>query len=219
MWAWLYYFFKPKSKPMNGIDISHHQGEINFALMKQNDLKIDFIYMKATQGVGYIDPKVKFNSTEAKKHGFLIGYYHFCTLNDKNITTDARQEAIHFRDTIKTLPAPDLPLVLDIEHEDPKVQLSDQEVIEWIRTFFGTLIFNGYKNLVLYSYTPFLNEHLPLGHDLGKYPLWIAAYVNKPEPKLPSGWKEYWLWQYTDKGSVKGIAGYVDMNKSIKSLL
>ncbi len=71
---------------------------------------------------------------------------------------------------------------------------------------------NGYNNYVLYSYAPFLNDHLPANHQLGNIPLWIAQYRNTLT--LPTGWSTYWAWQYTDKGTVNGISSVVDLNKT-----
>jgi len=44
-------------------------------------------------------------------------------------------------------------------------------------------------------------------------PLWIAQYRNTLT--LPKGWKSCFLWQYTDKGRIKGISTYVDLNKTV----
>lgn len=199
---------------MRGIDISHHQGLVNFQAIKTNNTPaIDFIYMKATQGTGYTDTALKFNSFEAKKAGFKIGYYHYATLNSENVEQDARDEANYFISVISKLPAFDMPLVLDIEEN--KVGLGRAEVERWIKTFFAELEAKGYKDYVLYSYTPFLNTSLPANHSFGSVRLWIAAYVNKPAPLLPAGWSNAWLWQYSAKGKVAGIKGDCDMNKSL----
>lgn len=199
---------------MNGIDVSHYQGIIDWGKVAQNTLKIDFAFIKASTGIGSSDGMLKFNASEARKYGFKIGYYHFASLNNYSVAPDAKAEAEWFLKVISGMPKPDLPLILDIEAEDPKIQLSDEAVLLWINTFFLTLKNNGYANYALYSYTPFLDTHLPVNHNLGSVPLWIAAYTNLQSPRLPRGWKDYWIWQYSSKGSVKGIKTNVDLNKT-----
>jgi len=213
MWGFPFPFLNRKTKTaMTYIDVSHHQGNINWNDVVKNDPKIEGVFIKATQGVGYVDPAMKFNASEAKKAGLKIGYYHYATLNSSNIVTDARQEALFFIDTVRKAAAFDLPLVLDIEEN--KADLSKFDVLTWIRTFFLELENLGHKEYVLYSYTPFLNSNLPDNHELDNIRLWIAAYVKKDKPVLPKGWNEYWLWQYTAKGRINGIKGDVDMNKT-----
>jgi GH25 family lysozyme M1 (1,4-beta-N-acetylmuramidase) len=216
MFGWFWYLygkhFKKQKTMKHGIDVSHHQGKIHFDVVaSHNDPKIDFAIIKATEGVTYIDPKLKTNSIEAKYAGLKISYYHFASLNTHNVISDATAEAKFFVDTISSLPSPDLPLVLDIETN--KASLTPSEVLRWVTTFFKELDNLGKTDYVLYSYTPFLNANLPKGHGLGKVRLWIAAYTNKPKPVLPEGWSKEWLWQYSAKGRMVGIVGDVDMNK------
>ena len=117
---------------------------------------------------------------------------------------------------IKKAAPPDLPLILDIETN--KVALGKARVEEWIRSFFSELKKGGYENVALYSYTPFLDASLPANHNFGNIKLWIAAYVNANKPKLPKGWNNYWIWQYSCKGSVTGIKGNVDLNKTLDDI-
>lgn len=197
---------------MNGIDVSHHNGIIDWAKVKTNPTKIDFVYIKSSEGVGYTDSSFLTNATEAKNNGFKIGYYHFASLNTVNDVADAKSEADYFIANIKKAPKADLPYILDLETN--KVALGKARVQEWIKAFFTEMKAKGYDNTALYSYTPFLDSNLPANHSLGSIKLWIAAYVNTAKPKLPKGWKEYWIWQYSCKGSVTGIKGNVDMNKT-----
>lgn len=174
--------------------------------------KPDFVYLKATQGVGYIDPNCKVNATAATKEGLRVGYYHYATLNSSNVEQDAKDEAKAFVKAVATLPDTVLPLALDIEEN--KAHLGRADVVKWIETFFNELATYGHKDVILYSYTPFLNDNLPVSHNLGGIKLWIAHYTNKPEPTLPYGWSHYHIWQYSAKGKVTGIVGDVDLNRT-----
>src|SRR6185312_5212020 len=99
---------------MNGIDVSHNNG-INWDKVAQNPTKIDFAYIKVSEGVNCTDASFHFNATEAKRVGIKIGYYHFATLNVTDDKTDAKAEVDDFVNLLKAAPAADLPPVLDIE--------------------------------------------------------------------------------------------------------
>lgn len=202
---------------MNGIDVSHNNGSIDWTKVAADPLKIDFVYIKASEGVGYTDPNFRTNASGAKNAGLKTGYYHFASLNTLNDVPDAKAEADYFASVIKTAPAADLPYVLDIETN--KVGLSPVHVLEWINTFFAEMNQAGYGNTLLYSYTPFLDANLPANHNLGNVRLWLAAYVSAPAPKLPVGWTSYYIWQKSAKGLVNGIAGNVDMNVTQQAIV
>ncbi len=197
---------------MNGIDVSSNNGIIDWDAVKASTPALDFVYIKATEGVGYIDKKLSYNSKEAKRTDLKIGYYHFSTLNNFNTEIDAISEANYFISSIKEMPKSDLPLILDIETN--KVGLSKEQVFSWIKSFFKQLETLGYKDYALYSYTPFLDGNLPTNHNLGTIKLWLAAYVSLEAPKLPHGWSNYWIWQYSSSGKINGIKNNVDLNKT-----
>lgn len=193
------------------IDCSHHNGQINYKEVALNVPIVNGVFLKATQGTGYTDSRLRQNAKGFSDAGIPLSYYHYATLNTREVIKDATEEANYFCSVIRTLPHATLPIVLDIEEN--KANLSTSEVLGWIKTFFGQLTINGCPEHLLYSYTPFLNANLPQDHGLGNIPLWIAAYVNLPSPRLPIGWTSYHLWQYSAKGRISGINGDVDLNK------
>ena len=202
-----------KSKRMNGIDISHNNGIVDWnRVAKQNVPVVDFAILKATEGATTVDKKFAINAEGCIKNGIRWGAYHFATWNMKDVVADARQEAAHFISRVKSVGKPDLPMVLDVETNKP-LTLTRKEVLLFITTFVQELVAAGY-DFALYSSPGFLNSYLPEDHNLGSWKLWLAHYTNKPEPRLPFGWKKYWIWQYTDKGQVKGVATLCDMNRS-----
>ncbi len=200
---------------MDGIDVSANNGVIDWSQVVKNTT-VNFAFIKASEGVGYTDPKFLVNATKAKEAGLKIGYYHFASLNTTNDIADAKAEADYFISVIKKAPPADLPLILDLETN--KVGLDKIHVLEWINAFFNELKLAGYTNYAIYSYTPFLNENLNSNHSLGNIPLWIAQYSNSPIPKLPVGWSNYWIHQYSAKGNVCGIKGNVDLNRTPLSI-
>ncbi len=200
---------------MNGIDVSANNGAIDWSKVANTIVKTDFAYIKSSEGVGYTDPKFLTNASKAKMNNVKTGYYHFASLNTTNGVADAKAEADYFMSVICKAPKADLPLILDLETN--KVGLKKPQVVEWISVFFDEMKKAGFNDTALYSYTPFLDSNLPLNHGLGSVRLWLAAYVNGA-PKLPKGWSEYWIWQYTSKGMVSGIKGNVDLNKTVKPI-
>lgn len=201
-----------------GIDLSHNNGTINWTKVKAATPIISFAYIKATQGVGYKDPMTVTNATGAAQAGIKIGYYHFASLNNVlDIAGDAASEANYFDSILKTLPPFQLMPVLDIETNEKN--LNTQQVQQWINSFLSTLHALGHANVMLYSYKPFFDANLPANHPFGNLPLWLAQYRNVAAPSLPVGWNKFTVWQYTDKGTVSGINGNVDMNKTDASFL
>lgn len=190
-----------------GIDISSYQGNVIWESVRS---QVDFVIIKATQGVGETDPNLTENANGASKVNIPLTFYHFATLNKVDVVSDATAEANYFLSKIKTLPKPSLPLALDIETNTSSIKPND--VVTYINTFIGVLKSAGYDDVAIYSSPSFLNSNLPKGHGLGKYKLWIAEYTNAPKPIIPDGWADYWCWQHSETGKIDGIVGNVDLN-------
>ncbi|WP_049041856.1 GH25 family lysozyme, partial [Clostridium sporogenes] len=79
---------------MRGIDISMHNGNINFDSVK--NAGYDVVIIKATEGVQYVDPFLGQHYNGAKAAGLNIGFYHF--MSEK---TDPSQQAVDFWNSIK----------------------------------------------------------------------------------------------------------------------
>jgi GH25 family lysozyme M1 (1,4-beta-N-acetylmuramidase) len=70
----------PSNYEIHGIDVSHHQDNINWDLVKSmqvKDIKIGFAFIKATEGVGRVDSRFNRNWFGAKDAGMCRGAYHF----------------------------------------------------------------------------------------------------------------------------------------------
>ena len=188
------------------IDVSHHNGNIDWSKVVKT---VEGVYIKTTQGIDYIDHMFLTNANGASATGLKVGYYHFASLNNSDVVTDAKKEAQWFMAAIKKAPKNTLPLVLDIEEN--KANIPSDKVLLWISTFFYELAQLGCTDYMLYSYSPFLNENLPKVHNLNTIKLWVADY--NPPLILPKAWKTAFMWQYSQTGKVDGIAGNVDLNK------
>ncbi|HEY3406411.1 MAG TPA: GH25 family lysozyme [Ohtaekwangia sp.] len=83
--------------PVVGIDISHHQGKINWKQLSTED--VSFIIMKATEGVDYKDPLFDSNWSASKSAGYKTGAYHFY-----RVCRDGKEQAENFIRTVPNLP-------------------------------------------------------------------------------------------------------------------
>lgn len=234
------------NKKMTGIDISDYNGVIDWAKVKTNSaFTVDYAYIKSCEGINCNEKNTVTYATGAKASGIKIGYYHFASLNTDDEIKDSVEEATYFVNRLSTLPKAEMPPVLDIETNEKFIQISTGtevkrsiaanadgslksgfikkprltpvECLAWIKSFMA-VIHKTYPTAVLYSYTPFLDTHLPAGHGLGNLPLWIAQYTSATVPKIPKGWSDYWMWQFSSKGQISGIKGNVDMNRMKTSL-
>ncbi len=193
----------PEGYEIHGIDISHHQGRIDWDLLRDkgliNERPIRFIMIKSTEGANRLDENFRDNFYQAREHGFTRGTYHFYSVH-----SPAKEQAEFFIRQVK-LENGDLPPVLDVEHK-PKTQSDDefkQSVLEWLHIVEKHY---GVKPII-YTYYKFKMRYLS-DPSFDAYPYWIAHYyVEKVEYKGP--WK---FWQHTDAGRLPGIRGDVDFN-------
>ncbi len=207
---------KPKPTKMSKaiIDVSKHQGHIDFHAMK--DL-VREVFIRASLGYGDKDDSLVTNATNAAAAGIPVSYYHFGYPDQKGglgEAADAMKEANWFVDTISVLPKA-THLVVDLENfsAEKDTTLTKAQYAIWLKVFLETVEGRTGIRPIIYSYAPYLDQHLPANHEFGKYPLWLAAYT-KGTPKLPKGWEGgYYMWQYTDSGVMDGITTKVDLSK------
>lgn len=212
-WGLFNYFkYKQDSNSMtNGIDVSHHNGVINWkTVATSNTPKIDFAIMKSSEGASGRDRMFTTNVNGCVLNGIKWSAYHFATWNKKPVERDAEEEANWFLATVRlTGKRPDLPLVLDVETNNP-IPYSKSEMVSYIKTFTDVIKKAGYE-VAIYASPGFLNSYLPSNHPFTNIPLWVADCTGAINP-IP-GWTKYWMHQYTEKGKVNGVPTLTDLNK------
>ncbi len=112
LWSLLVPPENPDGFTVHGIDISHHQGEIDWAKLAANQLDgapLQFVFIKATEGETLADNRFAHNFHQAREHGMVRGAYHFYT---PSVAPEV--QANHFIRRVR-LEEGDLPPVLDIE--------------------------------------------------------------------------------------------------------
>ena len=193
----------PEGYEIHGIDVSHHQGHIDWDKLKDRGMidkfPVRFVMIKATEGSTQTDENFQENFHQAREHGFTRGAYHFYSVH-----SPAETQARHFLSQVK-LENGDLPPVLDVEHK-PKQQTDEEfrtSVLKWL-----DIVENHYKvKPIIYTYYKFKMKYLN-DSIFDQYPYWIAHYyVDSVEYR--GRWK---FWQHTDAGKLPGIKGNVDLN-------
>ena len=177
-----------------GIDISYHNGEIDFSKIKS---KVDFVIMRAGYGNKTIDSKeVKFDIyyEEAKKNNIPVGTYWYCYAYTPE---EALVEAKTFLNKVKGKKF-EFPVYYDVE-ESEILDTGSDNVNALINTFCGELEKNNYY-CGLYSSSNYL-KNLISEEVKQKYAIWVAHWnVDKPSYQGPWG-----IWQYTSDGNMDGV--------------
>lgn len=199
------------------IDLSSNNGVVDFAKVKASG--ITHVILRATMGVGTTDKMLVTSATNAAKAGLDISYYHFSYPDEKmggTEITDATAEAEYFVSVVSKLP-PAVDFVIDCEPKDAQgsdTPLNPHDYALWLQTWLNVVETKTGKQPIIYTYADYLNRHLPKGHTFGKYRLWIANYSTKiKNPPIPTGWSNWYMWQYSQSGKVAGVTTSVDLSK------
>ena len=184
---------------VEGIDVSHHQGEIDWTKVKDDG--IVFAFMKATQGLRFVDPRFKLNWAATEKAGIIRGAYHFLEADQ-----DGAAQAKHFMKTVDFTKG-DLIPVVDVERKG-------KDLARTLKAFLAELKGTLGVDAVIYVSPSFWNEHLASAFESPlPNPLWVAEYgVTTPMAVEKIG--PWLIWQYTRSGKVDGVSGPVDRNRA-----
>lgn len=183
---------------MEGIDVSQWEGFINFDAVERAG--IELVYIKATEGIDFVDPFFHRNYANASNAGLPVGFYHYLTARSASA---ARQEAYHFVVVTEGLSGAGK-MVMDIEDLGG---LTREEINVIARSFLQGV--EEFSNKSAAVYADAYNASAVLEADLAQYPLWVAQY-GVDEPDMNNPWETWVGWQYTDRGRVAGIQGNVD---------
>lgn len=184
---------------IHGIDMSHYQGEVFWEAVGENT-KMAYVYLKATEGGDRIDHMYEQNIKLAHRHGLKVGSYHFFRPK-----TELAKQLKNFMTQCRPGQQDLIPMI-DIE---TKGGLSTEAFCDSLFKFLD-MVEDAYKQKpLLYTGTNFYNRYLC--GKLGDYKLMIAQYTTK-EPILNDD-KDFLIWQYTGKGHINGVNGYVDKSR------
>lgn len=175
-----------------------------------------FAFTKATEGLDYTD-RLYHQNAKGTFHAKLInGPYHFARPQPGR---SAKDEAHHHLQVVHAaggIYKGALPPTLDLEWVSG---LGTSELQSWTKTWLQTVEKEVGVRPFIYTGQWFWGPRLGDPRSFfGRYPLWLAAYVNNPAPFVPSAWKTWTFWQFTDKGSVPGISMPCDVSRFNGSL-
>lgn len=199
-------------KPVNyttfGIDISHHQGSIDWEeLFVTNELDslISFVYFKVTEGIDHTDTKWLEHQLRLKQYNKASGAYHFF-LPKRDPLLQAKNFLSHY-----TYQKGDLLPVLDAELEG----INDKDLILKMSIWLDEVERQIGKRPIIYTSLHFYETKFK--HEFLQEKFWIASYSRQPNLEHD---KRIVMWQYSETGELPGIDKPVDLNvcHSITSL-
>ena len=189
-----------------GIDVSYHQGVIDWQQVAESGVHFAFIrlgYRGYQDGQLHEDEQAKRNLREAKAAGLMIGAYIFSqAINTQEAAAEAAFALEILGDTRL-----DLPLVFDWEYVNNSARTAEVDsdtLMACVDTFCTAVEAAGIEPMVYFN------------QDLAKTklklqeldcPFWLAKYSDNLDYTY-----QVRCWQYTDKGQIPGIQGFVDID-------
>ena len=192
----------PTRYTVHGLDVSRHNNRINWdrvAAMNEGNVRMQFVFIKATEGATLGDPTFAKNWKEAKRVGLRRGAYHFY-----HPTRDPIKQAANFIKRVSLQPG-DLSPVLDFEVTNG---VANDKIIADLHLFLDALEAEYNVRPIIYTNSNLYKRFIKNNFEV--YPLWIADYskadLNRYDPD------KLYIWQHNKSGQVNGIRGYVDLN-------
>ncbi len=191
----------PPGYGIHGIDVSHHQGRIDWqevAAMNIHGIDIGFCFIKASEGTSFTDNRFAHNWRNAKKAGIPRGAFHYFTAG-----IDGTLQAKKFLNTV-SFEKGDLVPVVDIEEANG---LGRAALVRSLSDWLELVEQRCGKKPIIYTGADFYAKYLE--GDFDDYPIWVAHYFAPLGPRISRDWH---FWQHSERGRVNGIATRVDFN-------
>ncbi|MBO7728987.1 MAG: glycoside hydrolase family 25 [Oscillospiraceae bacterium] len=198
-------WFVDEKTSVIGADVSSYQTEINMNKLKEQN--IEFIYIKATEGSTFQDPRFAENWENAAKAELLSGAYHFFSYD-----SEGRTQAENFIRTVGTdlrgrlLPAVDVEYYGDKEKNPPE----KEDVIRELRIYLEMLEEEYGVKPLIYTRSDIYEKYLKGEFD--EYKKWMSSLYT------PLSWSykdDWYIWQYLNRGKLEGYTGgemSIDLN-------
>ncbi len=200
VWAVDHFYTTPpyvseEDYPVRGVDISSHNGMINFKAAAADG--VSFAFLKASEGDTYRDTNFELYYSQASEAGIKLGAYHYFRFDVEGVP-----QALNFLNAVKGKDL-DLGLAIDVEEHGNATGVAHATIAERLTTMIEYLNLRGYR-VILYSNRDGYYDYIE--PDFKGLPLWICSFSNPP---IAAEWT---FWQFNHRGRVKGISGDVDMN-------
>lgn len=190
--------------PIQGIDVSHHQGMIDWqrvAAVKH----IKFAYIKATEGGDFKDSEFQANWRNAKQARLIRGAYHYFTF-----CRPGRDQALNFLSAVPPETGT-LPMAIDLEFGgNCKYEPTLLELLRELKAFVDELQKIRPMKPIFYVTPEFFDRYLK--GNTSRFPdhyLWLRNIFYEPKQAHCARWT---IWQFANSGTVDGISVPVDLN-------
>lgn len=208
-------------KSQIGIDVSDHQGEIDWQAVAGDNIAFAYVriaYRGTTEGGLFTDESYDKNVTNAQAARLDVGVYFY---SQATSTDEAREEAEYVIGLLNGRSL-ELPVVFDYEADTTGTRIhnvSNATATEVAETFCSALEAAGYDTMVYGNQYDLARMNLlTVTHSasVGAYalgvrdvrPVWLAEY----DASEPSAQFDFAMWQYSNSGAVAGVSTSVDMN-------
>ena len=185
--------------PVRGVDVSHHQGAIDWKAVADDD--VAFAYVKASEGGDFRDERFLAHWRDASQAGLAVGGYHYFTL-----CRDGAAQAANFLRALDEAQRPMLPPAVDLEFRgNCKARPHETDLRRELADFTARVQSKTGVAPVFYATPEFLRVYpgvMPEGAAL-----WARSIFRPPNPK-----RAWVFWQYADRERVAGIKAPVDVN-------
>lgn len=184
---------------VHGLDMSHYQGNVFWEAVGDNG-RMYYVYLKASEGGSKIDKRYEENIYMARKNGLKVGSYHFYRPRQPQ-----EEQLRNFRAQCRPQDQDLIPMI-DVE---VSAGLKASALCDSLHKFLDLVEKEYRQKPLVYTYTNFYNKYL--AGELDGYKLMVAQY-NGEEPVLKDE-RDIFAWQYTGKGHINGVNGYVDKSR------
>lgn len=195
---------RARALPIQGVDISRYQGEVDFGRLRAAGAH--FVFIKATEGIDYVDPNFKRNWRGAQAAGLPRAGYHFMFW-----CRTAAEQARWFIENVPNDPDA-LPPILDLEWNNHsrlcRVKPTPEEAFAKIEVMLEALERHYGKLPIIYTDINFHRDVLAGRHLPNTF--WLRSVAA--EPHMRYGDRPHTFWQWTQTGTMPGIKGEVDRN-------
>lgn len=187
---------------IDGVDVSHHQGVIDWAKMAAGGKQ--FAIIRCTMGATE-DETYERNRKEAKRRGLVVAAYAF------GITErDGKEQA----DAALEVAGDGVGIFLDIEDWTDNDGVHHKKISVPQAEDFAKRV--DARGRYLGTYTSIGEFGSAKSDVLAGFPLWVAHYTDAPNPKIPQNWGRWTIWQHTSSGPSKKLGAQsegLDLNR------
>ncbi|MDO4743408.1 MAG: GH25 family lysozyme [bacterium] len=207
------------------IDVSTHQGEIDWKAVAQSGVKYAIIRagygnclyeVKSDKTVSVqIDKRVGYNIEKAKENGIKIGIYWYSYADS---VEDAKKEAATCLGVLNSLGVTpndlELPVAFDIEETSRNKSTLKRQNTDMVKAFCNAISTAGYTPMV-YSFSNFF-KNATYYEEFSDYYIWFAHSTDNDLSAVKLNGLDIDIWQYgyAPVDSIKGIVGNVDINRT-----